>query len=60
MHNASAGVTRSANAANAKTRRMKPQDNVRAVVVMEVQLRDPVPGPYRCVAPLLPRHPQHQ
>jgi len=39
---------------------MKPQDNVRAVVVMEVQLRDPVPGPYRCVAPLLPRHPQHQ
>jgi len=35
---------RSANAANvkAKRKRMKPQDNVHAVFVKEVQLRDPV------------------
>ena len=33
---------RSASAANTKARRMKLQDNVRAVVVKEVQLRDPV------------------
>ena len=39
---------------------MKLQDNVRAVVVKEVQLRDPNPGPYGCVALLLPRQPQHQ
>ena len=33
---------RSANAANAKARHIKPQDNVRAVVVKKVQLRNPV------------------
>ena len=33
---------RSASAANTKARRMKLQDNVRTVIVKEVQLRDPV------------------
>jgi len=35
---------------NAKVRRMKPQDNVRAVVVKEVQLRDPVLTGALCTA----------
>ena len=39
---------------------MKLQDNVRAVVVKEVQLCDRSPGPYGCVALLLRRQPQHQ
>jgi len=39
---------------------MKLQDNVRAVVVKEVQLRDPVLTRALHCALLLPRQPQHQ
>ena len=46
---------RSASAANTRARRMELQDNVRAVVVKEVQLRDPVlTGALHCCSRAIP------